>query len=250
MKTTKHRLRHPINSIREPFGTAGLIVACIALVFAMVGGAYAAGKLTSKQKKEVEKIAKKFAGKPGAPGATGPAGPTGPVGPAGTPGGKGAAGEPGPRGPEGSPWTAGGTLPSGATETGSYFAGEENNAISSGNVTAVVSFSIPLATGTEEAFFVPTCNGLSGGELTACEQQREEAEEHCPGTPKEPSAEPGAFCMYEGPFTIGTLKPGSTFITEPGNFALGAGTAGAFFNAAYESGANARSVGTWAVTAR
>ncbi|MCW2987260.1 MAG: hypothetical protein JWM24_198, partial [Solirubrobacterales bacterium] len=50
--------------LREPFGKAGLTVGVIALVMALVGGAYAAGALTGKQKKEVEKIAKKFAGKP------------------------------------------------------------------------------------------------------------------------------------------------------------------------------------------
>jgi hypothetical protein len=66
------RLRHPIRAIREPFGTAGLIVACVALVLATTGAAFAAkGALTGKQKKEVEKIAKKFAGKPGEAGAPG-----------------------------------------------------------------------------------------------------------------------------------------------------------------------------------
>ena len=63
------RLRHPIRAIREPFGTAGLIVACVALVLALTGAAFAAAGLTGKQKKEVEKIAKKYAGKPGAAGA-------------------------------------------------------------------------------------------------------------------------------------------------------------------------------------
>src|SRR5262249_46017666 len=64
--------------IREPFGTAGLVVACVALIAALGGTALAAAKLNSTQKKEVEKIAKKFAGKPGAPGAAGPPGPAGP----------------------------------------------------------------------------------------------------------------------------------------------------------------------------
>lgn len=88
----RSKLRHPIRSIREPFGTAGLVVACIALIAALGGSAIAAGKLTSKQKKEVEKIAKKYAGKPGAPGAAGPAGP------AGAPGAKGDAGAAGTNG--------------------------------------------------------------------------------------------------------------------------------------------------------
>lgn len=97
-----NRLRHPVRAIREPFGTAGLIVACIAMVLALTGAAFAAkGALTGKQKKEVEKIAKKFAGKPGAAGAAGaqgPAGPQGPVGPAGANGKDGAPGAPGPTG--------------------------------------------------------------------------------------------------------------------------------------------------------
>jgi hypothetical protein len=93
------RIKHPVRAIREPFGTAGLIVACIALVLALTGAAFAAkGALTGKQKKEVEKIAKKFAGKPGAPGA---AGPQGPAGAAGAPGKEGPQGEPGQPGANG-----------------------------------------------------------------------------------------------------------------------------------------------------
>jgi hypothetical protein len=120
----KFRLRHPINSIREPFGKAGLIVACLALVFAMVGGAYAAGKLTSKQKKEVEKIAKKYAGRTGLAGSQGPAGPVGVKGDTGTDGKDGTNGTNGKEGPEGKQGKDGitgfiETLSSGKTETGS-----------------------------------------------------------------------------------------------------------------------------------
>lgn len=102
-------LRHPIRSIREPFGKAGLIVACVAMVAALTGGAYAAGGgLSGKQKKEVTKIAqteaKKYAGAPGAPGATGPVGPAGATGPAGTAGAKGEKGE---KGEKGDPGTTG-----------------------------------------------------------------------------------------------------------------------------------------------
>jgi hypothetical protein len=103
-----NRLRHPVRAIREPFGTAGLIVACVALVLAMTGAAFAAkGALTGKQKKEVEKIAKKFAGKPGAAGAAGPAGPAGPKGDAGAKGDKGDKGETGAKGDNGSPGSPG-----------------------------------------------------------------------------------------------------------------------------------------------
>lgn len=133
---------------RDHFGTGGLIVAVAALVIALTGGAYAAtGGLTGKQKKEVEKIAKKVTPK----GTMGPAGPAGPTGPAGAPGPAGAAGtngkspavaevplgEPeceerggitvdgneicnGEEGPEGQPWTPNNTLPAGAVETGTW----------------------------------------------------------------------------------------------------------------------------------
>jgi hypothetical protein len=114
------RLRHPVRAIREPFGTAGLIVACVALVLALTGAAFAAAGLTGKQKKEVEKIAKKFAGKPGAAGAQGPAGPQGAAGANGKDGSNGTngtAGAPGAAGksviatnePEGANCEEGGT---------------------------------------------------------------------------------------------------------------------------------------------
>jgi hypothetical protein len=73
-------------------------IAVIALVFALAGGAFAAsGKLTAKQKKEVEKIAKKFA----KAGPVGPKGDTGAQGPAGPKGDKGEPGTPGQPGKDG-----------------------------------------------------------------------------------------------------------------------------------------------------
>lgn len=185
------RLRHPIRSIREPFGKAGLTVAILALVFAMAGGAWAATGLNSKQKKEVTKIAKKFAGKPGAAGAAGANGTNGTAGTNGTKGDTGAAGsngtngtngktvlngtvdpgtgvgttgdfyintttdkifgpKPSPagawpagvelKGATGSPWSAGGTLPSGSTETGAW-----SFKMASGTGETSLSFPIPLA---------------------------------------------------------------------------------------------------------
>jgi hypothetical protein len=87
--------RHPARALREPFGKAGLIVACCALLLACTGAAFAAGKLTGPQKKEVGKIAAKVAakdaGKQGPKGATGPAGAAGPTGAPGAPGAAGSA---------------------------------------------------------------------------------------------------------------------------------------------------------------
>jgi hypothetical protein len=176
------RLRHPIRAIREPFGTAGLIVACVALVLAMGGAAVAAKSgLTGKQKKEVEKIAKKFAGKPGAAGAQGPAGPAGPKGDTGSAGGAGVAGvspagtnftgsktvgsvtctEGGTEykgattnlvcnGKRGTNGTTGftDTLPSGKTETGAWGSGFPEDGTGASKRFYAISFPIPLAEST------------------------------------------------------------------------------------------------------
>jgi hypothetical protein len=180
----KRKLRHPVRAIREPFGTAGLIVAVIALIAALAGGAYAAGGLTGKQKKEVTKIAKKYAGKPGATGPAGPAGPAGANGKDGANGQDGAAGSNGvsvtSQAATAGECSAGGTkftsasgsgavcngkngttgfteiLPSGKTETGVWSIGsiERNAAIDKNKlgipfdgVYAPISFPIPLEVG-------------------------------------------------------------------------------------------------------
>lgn len=176
-----------IARLRDRFGTAGLVVAILALVVALAGGAYAASNgLTSQQKKEVKKIAKKEAkkyagapGPPGAPGATGPAGPAGADGAAGKEGPEGPQGDPGEVGPEGSPWTVGGVLPSGETLMGhwSFGAIAEETAIAP----VSISFGIPLQEAPEIVYI-----DSEGGEA-----------EECPGTAVEPKADPGFLCVYE-----------------------------------------------------
>lgn len=94
--------------LKEPFGKAGLIVALIALVFALVGGAYAASggnPLASSSGKSHKKSKAKRGprGKQGKTGPQGPAGPGGPAGPAGPAGAKGANGANGNDGTPGDP---------------------------------------------------------------------------------------------------------------------------------------------------
>jgi collagen triple helix repeat protein len=85
--------------LRNRFGIPG-VISVIALVFAMIGGAYAAssggGDATASAKK---KLAKK--GPRGPRGPRGPAGPAGPQGPAGAPGAKGDKGDAGANGSNG-----------------------------------------------------------------------------------------------------------------------------------------------------
>jgi hypothetical protein len=308
------RLRHPVRAIREPFGTAGLIVACVALVLALTGAAFAAAGLTGKQKKEVEKIAKKVAGKPGAPGAAGPQGPAGTNGTNGKDGTNGTNGKDGngtngtsattvsfsgpahgcakggsevksasapvyicngesgetptgttftgaeeetvfgagekpcnetggiqyqtaaeeqvvcngaqgPQGIEGKPWTAGGTLPSGAIETGTWMLS------GSGNVSTSLSFPIHLAGnvtaakvfyGNEEEPEIEVSPGVF--EMT-------EFRKHCPATALSPTIESPTtntrtLCVYY--FTQSTA---ASFVSVTKNSEnKGAGFSGGFLS--------------------
>ncbi len=98
-----------LSPLRNRFGIPG-VISVIALVFAMLGGAYAAsgggGSLlassSAKHKRhQSKKNAKAKRGPRGPRGAAGPAGPAGPIGPAGPAGAAGAKGDMGAEGKQG-----------------------------------------------------------------------------------------------------------------------------------------------------
>ena len=258
---------------KEPFGKAGLTVAILALVLAMVGGAYAAGGLNPVQKKQVTKIAKKYAGKPGKPGAPGA---TGPAGANGTNGKDGAEGPPGTNGKNGtngksvnvgtpsntecaeggatveqegtpaskkaicngSPWTAGGTLPSEATETGAwgytFITGEAE-----ATQLVPISFSIPLS------------QELSGSQVHYV-GAGETAPSGCTGgTVAEPKADPGNLCVYAaqlGGLEVLQVPPGA--VTKPTGEIGAAGAAKSGAVLLFAPPVKQKfGQGTWAVTA-
>jgi len=174
-----------LSPLRNRFGIPG-VIAVIALVFAMLGGAYAAtnnggGKATASAK--------------GPRGPRGPRGKTGPTGPQGAPGLQGAAGangKDGANGSNGSNGSAGATgatgakgatgatgafgstgatgatglsgftttLPSGKTETGAYRA-------EAGAFAAAISFNIPLATELDGSHVVVNNLATGKGDLTS-----------------------------------------------------------------------------------
>jgi Collagen triple helix repeat (20 copies) len=204
--------------LREPFGKAGLTVAVIALVFAMLGGAYAAsneggGKATAS--------AKAKAGPRGPRGKTGPAGPAGPAGAKGDTGAAGSNGTNGKDGTNGSNGVSaeatsfagekgsckeGGlevksakpvalvcngkagttgftkTLPSGETETGAWSMPEGEKGVTT------ISFPIPLSSGAANSGLY-----LNQGFPTGATP---EEEEKCPGSAEEPKAKAGFLCIY------------------------------------------------------
>jgi Collagen triple helix repeat (20 copies) len=278
--------------VRKRLGAPG-VIAVIALVFAMLGGAYASnggGKTTASA------TTKKSKGKQGPPGPRGPKGPKGSPGPAGpqgpagtgTPGPKGDKGdagsdgsagkdgksvEVGPTGPSGfcgsqdlngvevkvegeeegeevcegepgatgAPWPAGGVLPVGATETGTWGYGrtpEQEEGVQP-------IFYMPIS------FFIPVKEEISIANVHINPVGFVgTAGSDCPGTAEKPAAKSGHLCIYtteirnfEGEsleLNESVFKAGKPASSE------GASTAGAVIEAPAKKGDRGR--GTWAVT--
>jgi hypothetical protein len=167
---------------RSRFGIPG-VIAVVALVFAMAGGALAAKKVIITKLSQISPgVQKQLKGKTGPAGPAGPAGTkgdTGAVGPQGPAGSAGKDGSNGAPGAPGSPWVAGGTLPAGSTETGGFAIQTdflENAGVGLG-ITSI-SFPIPLAGALPETktVFAPNAN--------------------CPGTAAAPKAASGFLCVY------------------------------------------------------
>lgn len=203
------RLRKP-----EPFGKAGLTVAILALVLAMVGGAWAAGGLTANQKKEVTKIAKKFAGAAGPEGKQGLPGANGANGTNGRDGATGQTGQPGPLVE---------TLPSGKSETGAW------NYFDPGAGVEIVTMSYPIRLAAP----------ISTADIVLLKPEEGETAD-CPGTLEEPKAASGKLCIYQK-----ELEPGVEVKTEPhfGIYPVSITTGVALF---FEGPGG---YGSWAVTA-
>lgn len=247
------------STIRRHFNYT-TVAATLALVFAMSGGAYAAGKYLITSTKQISpKVLKALAGKTG---------PAGLAGKAGANGSNGSNGAQGPAGEKGAPGTNGAQGPAGESVTGKEVKKTETTCEKRGGA------SYTLAGKTEDV-----CNGkegspwtaggtlpagktetgvwsvtTSGGEVAAyvsppetaisftipLEKALGEKEVHyvgkegngttCPGNAAEPRAEEGNLCIYEEE-TSGVVKPAppvaETYIIKPSAFELGTGTAGA-----------------------
>jgi len=135
-------------------------------------------------------------------------------------------------GKEGSPWTAGGTLPKGATETGAW--SWNGSATDTEGVFASISFTLPLkANLAEENIFYVT---------------PETPSPECPGSAANPKANQGKLCIYLGGFLPeGEDAPEFAGVTGVAGFGTSANRAGAllhFTNIVDGS----RASGSWALT--
>ncbi|HTR72008.1 MAG TPA: hypothetical protein VMG80_00290 [Solirubrobacteraceae bacterium] len=163
-------------------------------------------------------------GKNGAAGATGPSGPTGSTG------------------PTGSPWTAGGTLPHGSTETGVWSATGMPVSIgigAHGAITASISFPIPLAKAPE----VENVIGEGEGEHEA----NENLPAGCKGNVNEPKAEPGDLCIFVALGINATFNAGAVE-SATGEGGGEPGKTGAEVFGLAEKSEGVSMTGTWAVT--
>ncbi len=217
--------------------TPSTVIATLALVFAMSGGAYAAGKYLITSTKQIKpSVLKQLQGKAGAAGAQGGQGLKGETGAAGSAGGKGEKGEKGEKGTAGTNGTNGTTgftetLPPEKTETGAW-------AISStgaGEAMSSISFTIPLAgpLAVSHVHYV-----------TKTEWVGHTAPAECPGSVAAPMAQAGYLCVYE----LAALEVTFERILQPTGVAEGAGTTGALLNFTTGSTPPIRAWGTWAVT--
>jgi hypothetical protein len=139
----------------------------------------------------------------------------------------------------GSPWTAGGTLPSGQSETGTW--GVAFNAAQQAGLDSI-SFTIPLKTAPLQAVFVNEGAPRAG---------------ECEGTLAAPTAEPGYLCVYLGKPSMNAAEPPEPNVSglamlDSGTGTPGAGTTGAIaaFQGKGTSSELAFWTGTWAVTAK
>jgi hypothetical protein len=259
---------------RETLATAALLVAILALLIALAGGSYAAGRYlgtaASKSRPQVRW------GPRGPRGPRGEAGRAGPAGPAGANGENGASGssvtatelkpgnvncaeggteiktaggtvfacngDTGPEGRMGPPGPAITVLPQGKTETGVWTFGP----LVQETMSIQINFTIPLPSVVTAEGAIEYCGQKEAGLRKGCEEKNAKLEEHCPGSLQDPKAAVGYLCVY----VDGGLGPKSEVISvqnpeeggEPGK----AGRSSAELNISPVEGSGQ---GTWAVTA-
>ncbi|MGN6202677.1 MAG: hypothetical protein ACTHNY_09760 [Solirubrobacterales bacterium] len=205
-----------LKRIHNKLGTAGLLVAVVALIAAVAGTAFAAGGLTKKQEKQVIKIAKKYAGKPGAQGPKGDTGPAGAQGPKGDVGPNGDKGDTGSQGPEGPPGPTETELPVGKTMRGVW------SFLGKGQPEYWVNISFPLR--------------LPAGVVKG------DGPTQCPGSASNPEAARGFYCIYAA--AENNAFDNGTGFSPDNHIGLILG----FSSVEEDKSAFAR--GTWAATAR
>lgn len=196
MRSTKKGRGDEMHSVlRTRFGIPG-VISVVALVFAMMGGAYAASNSGSGKAATSAKAKK---GPRGPKGATGPAGPAGAKGDPGPQGAPGSAGSTGPQGLEGKPGPFVEKVPSGKTLTGVWGTSGGVNKEGAADYSMVpISFTFPMPAAPTVVYI--EMSGISGLSISPAGTlgiaTEEEIEADCPGSPAAPAAKGGFLCVY------------------------------------------------------
>jgi hypothetical protein len=261
------------------------MVATLALVFAMSGGAYAASKYlitsTTQISPKVVKALKGKRGPAGPAGSAGVAGPAGPAGPAGTKGDtglqgeKGVQGERGLQGEQGLPGKDGFNGTNGVSVTTKEFAGKQGPCEEGGSeFTAAANSKTYACNGKAAAFSgglpegatetgswvismplgsAPEWRPISFALPLAAElsstQVHVAPDPECPGTAQEPKANSGNLCVYIGYDPASNAGITGVFKPSANIPTPGASTSGGLLLFKNENTqGSAFAYGTWAVT--
>jgi Collagen triple helix repeat (20 copies) len=280
-----------LSPLRNRFGIPGVIsvIALVFAMFGGAYAATQSG-VHYKKTKVVKgpRGPKGPAGPAGAVGATGPAGPAGAKGDAGAAGANGSNGasvtstestttidgthcvgvggskfvsvsgstyacngKEGKAGKAGSPWTVDGTLPSEATETGSWSTPLKEVG---GEGVSPISFTIPLQNALDASHVHHI--DATGKEIVfniEAEEFEEKTVPECPGTAAAPEADPGHLCVYTGDYVGSDGRIAGIYDPSAANAissdVRGAATTGAMLVVFGFEPTTYFGWGTWAVTA-
>jgi hypothetical protein len=269
-KESKGRNQRMFSSLGRRFTYAN-VVATLALVFAMSGGALAASKFLITSTKQIKpSVLKSLKGKAGAQGQAGPQGSPGPAGKEGPPGKTGPAGKAGEAGAPGvagrsvvASTASGGECKEGGTKLEvegsgkpSHVCNGEKGVIHPGETLAPEASETgtwAMYTGPEPgaivvspiSFTIPLANPVAEGNLKMEPPGYSGTETGCPGTAEDAKAEPGFLCVYTTANPEYEQSNGELAIPSVG----GGSVDGAVVNWVFDAPEKSYAYGTWAVTA-